>query len=61
MRYDGLVEPKTAIAVLASDEKSLISFFEKCRYPPPVKTGSVLCAESQQNIHSELHRVAFLT
>lgn len=28
-----------------------------CRYAPPVKTGSVLCAESQQMVCAELHGV----
>ena len=47
MRYDGLVEPKSANAFFAASKVFASIFLARCKYAPPVRTGKVLCADEQ--------------
>ena len=47
-RYEGLVEPNRHIASRAVSSKPSGAPAPMCRYPPPVRTGNVLWAESAQ-------------
>ena len=48
IRYEGLVEAKSDIAVFALSKKILGKLLDRCKYALPVRACKVLWAESQQ-------------